>query len=217
MVAMQLSLETYTPSEAEEITQVTQATVRNWRRAGHLARHQGHARYDIAEILLLSSMKALVSRGVSPEIAKGYSGEIARATFQSLIFSHKAYSQSVKDAARAETGPVSVERLQRLNDTIGGELTSDMVELAEDQKAMTDAAERSFGLSGIKAPAWLIIWANGELQFYYDEDISEETFFGDMVFDEFVQGPVILFCLGAMAKMVLDRLPRPAIKLVGEA
>jgi hypothetical protein len=38
VVTMKLELELYTPSEAAEITKVTQATVRNWRRAGHLPR-----------------------------------------------------------------------------------------------------------------------------------------------------------------------------------
>ena len=207
---MKLQLELYTPSEAEEITQVTQATVRNWRRAGHLARHEGHARYDIAEILLQSSMKALVSRGVTPEKAKSYSGEVARATFQSLIYSPKSFSKAVMDAARAEARPFPRELVEQMHST------PEELEMLSAQKAMMDAAERNFGLSGIKSPTWLIIWANGEMQFYYDEDISEETFFGNTSYDEYVQGPVILFCLGAMAQMVIDRLPRPAIRLVEE-
>ena len=79
--AVHVDLELYTPGEAEAITQVSQATVRNWRRAKHLPRHQGHARYDIAELLIQASMRARVSRGVAPESAKGYSSEIAKAAF----------------------------------------------------------------------------------------------------------------------------------------
>uniref|UniRef100_A4WQS0 Uncharacterized protein n=2 Tax=Cereibacter TaxID=1653176 RepID=A4WQS0_CERS5 len=82
---------------------------------------------------------------------------------------------------------------------------------------IAEVAERTFVLAGLKSSNWLIIWANGELEFYYDGDDFEDRFFGETVYDEYVQGPVILFCLGAMAKMVLDRLPRAAIRLAPEA
>ncbi|RWR14306.1 helix-turn-helix domain-containing protein [Paenirhodobacter populi] len=214
---MKLELEHYTPSEAEEITQVAQTTVRNWRRAGHLARHDGHARYNIAELLVQTSMRTLVSRGVAPEVAKGYAGEIARAAFQSMIYSAKAYSEGVHKAAREEVGKISPERIEQVKAAAGEAFSLEMLEWADAQTCMMDAAKRTFGVSGLKAPTWFIIWANGELEFYYDGDSFEERFFSETINDEYVQGPVILFYLDALATMVIDRLPRPAIKLVGES
>ncbi|MEL6323017.1 MAG: MerR family transcriptional regulator [Pseudomonadota bacterium] len=199
---MKLELETYTPSEAEAITLVKQATVRNWRRAGHLPRQEGHARYNLADMLVMFVMGMLVSRGTTPETAKEFAGHAARAIFQSTIWSTKAFSDAVREQAKAELGEISDD-----------EFRVEMMEMVRSQEIMIKAAEKLAGITGLKHPTWLIVWANGEIQFYYDEDISEETFFGNTVFDEFVQGPVMLFCLGALAQMVIDRLPRPAIRL----
>ena len=212
---MQLALEVYTPGEAELITKVTQATVRNWRRAGHLPRHAGHARYSAADLLVQFAMQALVARGVSPDAAKGFAGEIARAIFQSMIYSHKSYSAGVNNAAREEVGEIAPDRVEALMAAVDG-LTLETIELLDRQKHMMDAATQAFGISGLKSPNWLIIWANGELEFYYDGDNFEDRFFGETVYNEFVQGPVILFSLSALAQVVIDRLPRPAIRLKGE-
>jgi hypothetical protein len=218
VVPMKLELETYTPSEAEDVTKVAQTTVRNWRRAGYLPKYTGHARYTVADLLVMVAMQALVSRGMAPESATGFAGEIARATFQSLISTPKAYSEASADAARAEIGPVSQERVNEvaraLDESRVADLTPEMIEAADNLKTLMDAAEQKFGLSGVKAPSWLVIWANGDLQFFYDEDI--DSFFSDTVYDEYVQGPVILFCLGAMAHMVLSRLPRPPVTQAAE-
>ncbi|WP_177228389.1 MerR family transcriptional regulator [Roseovarius indicus] len=210
---MKLELETYTPSEAEEITSVKQATVRNWRRAGHLPRREGHARYNLADMLVMFVMGMLVSRGTTPEAAKEFAGHAARAIFQSTIWSTKAFSGPVREKAKVEIGKVSEDELSHLKAEIGDERRIEMVEEVHIQKTMIKAAEQLAGITGLKHPTWLIVWANGEIQFYYDEDISEETFFGNTVFDEFVQGPVMLFCLGALAQIVIDRLPRPAFRL----
>ncbi len=210
---MKLELETYTPSEAEAITAVKQATVRNWRRAGHLPRQEGHARYNLADMLVMFVMGMLVSRGTTPEAAKEFAGHAARAIFQSTIWSTKAFSDAVREQAKAELGEISDDEVAHFKAQLGDEFRVDMLEMVRSQEIMIKAAEKLAGITGLKHPTWLIVWANGEIQFYYDEDISEETFFGNTVFDEFVQGPVMLFCLGALAQMVIDRLPRPAIRL----
>lgn len=213
---MQLKFETFTPSEAEDISMLPQATVRNWRRAGYLPRPKGHARYSVVELLVQLAMQALVARGVKPEVASAYSGELARAIFQSLLLSDKAYSERAVQAAFVAVDAVPDHEAARLNAIAGTAFSADEIREINGAKHLRDSAERSFGLSGLKCPAWLIIWANGEMQFYYDEDISEETFFGNTTYDDYVKGPVILFCLGAMAQMILDRLPRPPITLAEE-
>lgn len=221
---MELELEHYTPSEAEEITLVAQATVRNWRRAGHLPRNEGHARYTVRELLMMTAMRSLVAKGVAPEVAKAFAIEVAGAAFQALLYQASAYSSTVHVAGSSRIGtmpsefPVSFRvMLEQDGQT---ELPSD-AEIERHwkesalQSTVTAAAERAFGTAGLKRPNWFIIWANGEVQFYYEEDISEQEFFGNTVWDEYVEGPVTLFCLGAIATMVLKRLPRPAIKLAG--
>lgn len=210
---MKLELETYTPGEAETITAVKQATVRNWRRAGHLPRQEGHARYNLADMLVMFVMGMLVSRGTTPEAAKEFAGHAARAIFQSTIWSPKAFSDAVREKAKAELGEISDDEVSHFKAQLGDKFRVDMLEEVRSLDIMTKAAEQLAGITGLKHPTWLIVWANGKIQFYYDEDISEETFFGNTVFDEFVQGPVMLFCLGALAQMVIDRLPRPAIRL----
>ena len=158
-------------------------------------------------------MGMLVSRGTTPEAAKEFAGHAARAIFQSTIWSTKAFSDAVREQAKAELGEISDDEVAHFKAQLGDEFRVDMLEMVRSQEIMIKAAEKLAGITGLKHPTWLIVWANGEIQFYYDEDISEETFFGNTVFDEFVQGPVMLFCLGALAQMVIDRLPRPAIRL----
>lgn len=214
---MELRLETYTPSEAEAITAVKQATVRNWRRAGHLPRQEGHARYNLADILVMFSMGVLVASKIPPEAAKEFAGELARAVFKSAIWSPKAFSGDVLSAAKDELGKIADEEVCHLKDKLGDNFSIEVLETARCQEIMSKAAEKLAGISGVKHPTWLIVWANGEMEFYYDEDISDERFFGNTVFDAYVKGPVTLFCLGALAQEVIDRLPRPAIRLAEEA
>ncbi|WP_172293775.1 MerR family transcriptional regulator [Pseudoruegeria sp. HB172150] len=211
---MQLELETYTPSEAEEITAVKQATVRNWRRAGHLPRQQGHARYNLADMLVMFVMGMLVSRGTSPEAAKEFAGHAARAIFQSTIWSTKAFSQSVRDKAKAELGEISGDEVSYFKAQLGDDFRLDFLEVARSQEIMVKAAEQLAGISGMKHPSWLVIWADGSLEFFHDDEDPDDSFFGNIQHGEaYVQGPVMLFCLGALAQMVIDRLPRPAIRL----
>lgn len=210
---MKLELETYTPREAEAITGVKQATVRNWRRAGYLPRQEGHARYNLAEMLVMFEMGTLVSRGITPEVATQYSRHAARAIFQSAILSTKAFSEDVRREAKTELGEIPEDEVAHFKDLVGNDFKVEMLEVARCQEVMVKAAEKLAGITGLKHPIWMIVWANGEIEFYYDEDISEEKFFGNTVFDEFVQGPVMLFCLGALAQMVIDRLPRPPIRM----
>lgn len=215
---MELALETYTPSEAEEITKVAQTTVRNWRRAGHLTRHEGKARYNIADLLNLAAMQALVSRGVTPGAAKGFSSGIAEAAFQNMIYSNKAFSIRANEAANTKSAAAPADGMNRLTAALSEGFDPKMIAALQAQETLMGWAKKQFGLSGKTQPIWFIIWANGEMQFYYDEDISEETFFGNSFYaDDHLQGPVTLFSLGAIAQMIVDRLPRPPLKLVGEA
>jgi hypothetical protein len=161
-------------------------------------------------------MQALVSRGVTPETAKSFAPEIARATFQNMVFSQGTYSKGVNAAARSIVGVIEPERFKKLKESVGESFTIEALEMLDAQTCMMDAAKQAFGVSDENSPNWLIIWANGELEFYYDGDDFEDRFFGDTAYDEYVQGPVMLFSLGAMARMVNDRLPRPAIRLEGE-
>lgn len=192
---MNLELETYTPSEAEEITGVTQATVRNWRRAGHLQRHKGHARYTIADLLVIFATGLMVQRGVKAKAASTFAGEAARAIFQNALYREETYSSEAKEAA-LQSNPEPF--------------------FAKDE--LRQSAAQQFGVAGIKSPDWLVIWADDNLEFLYDADTDGETadgqFFGNIQYSQpYVQGPVMMFCLGALAHMIATRLPRPAIKL----
>ncbi len=196
---MQLELETYMPNEAEEITGVTQATVRNWRRAGYLDRPKGHARYTIADLLVMFATRLMVERGVAVKAATPFAREAARAIFQTVIYRKDAY-------APALLGDKAADDLQRL----------------EALFALGDRTAQQFGLAGIKRPDWLIIWADDNIEFLYDSDADGETadaqFFGNIKYsEEYVQGPVMMLCLPALAHMICKRLPRPAIKCSTEA
>lgn len=213
---MRLFLETYTPSEAEVVTGVKQATVRNWRRAGHLPKQEGHARYNVADMLVMFMMQMMVSRGLSPEASKEYAGTAARGVFQSLIWSNKSFSDDLHRAARMQVAPLSPEEEALVKQGSSEGVDPEFLSSAKAQKILVKWAEKLTGMAGVKHPTWLIVWANNEFQFYYDEDISEETFFGNMVYDDYVQGPVMMFCLGALAQMVIDRLPRAALQMAKE-
>lgn len=211
---MKLELETYTPNEAETITAVKQATVRNWRRAGHLPRQEGHARYNLPDVLVMFVMGMLVSRGTTPEAAKEFAVHAARAIFQSTIWSTKAFSADVHTQAKEELGEISEEEASHFKEKLGEEFRVEMLETIRSQEIMIKAAEQLAGISGMKHPSWLVIWADGSLEFFYDDDDPDINFFGNIQHGEaYVQGPVMLFCLGALAQMVIDRLPRPAIRL----
>jgi|GEM_PF-2773482 len=212
---MRLELETYTPGEAEEITQVTQATVRNWRRAGYLPRPTGHARYTAKDLLLMSAMHALVSRGLTPEAASGFARGIADATFMSCINKSHSFSESAFEAARKIVGDIPPERIKEVKARAGDSYSEDILYWADAAKLAMDTAERQFGTTGLKAPDYFIIWANGEEEFAYHENICEKITEGAL--DEYVEGPVTLFTLAAMAGMILDRLPRKPITLAEES
>lgn len=218
---MKLELETYTPSEAETITAVKQATVRNWRRAGHLPRQEGHARYNLADMLVMFVMGMLVSRGTTPEAAKEFAGHAARAIFQSTIWSTKAFATEVHAKAEKELPKLSEEEVAGIKASLGDEFRDEMLEMLElprKQELMAAAAEQLAGISGMKHPNWLVIWADGSLEFFHDDEDTDESFFGNIQYGAaYVQGPVMLFCLGALAQMVIDRLPRPAIRLAERA
>lgn len=211
---MKLELETYTPAEAEAITAVKQATVRNWRRAGHLPRQEGHARYNLADMLVMFVMGMLVSRGTTPEAAKEFAGHAASAILQSAIWRSDAFSADVRNKAMAEVGEISDEEVALFRRKFGEEFRVEILEEIRSQEVMIEAAEQLAGISGMKHPTWLVIWADGSLEFFYGDEDPEESFFGNIQHGEaYVQGPVMLFCLGALARMVIDRLPRPAIRL----
>ncbi|WP_208348807.1 MerR family transcriptional regulator [Pseudaestuariivita rosea] len=213
---MKLELETYLPAEAEEITGVKQTTVRNWRRAGHLPRHQGHARYNLADMLVMFVMGMLVSRGMTPEAAKEFSGQTARAIFQSAIHSKQTFSDSVRAEAKAEMGEIPDDEVAELKAQIGDGFRLDMIEWARCQKIMMNAAEQLAGISGVEQPEWLIVWAHGESQFLYDGDPFEDTFLANTFFSDHSAGPITLFHLDTLAQMVIERLPRPAIRLADQ-
>jgi len=211
---MKLKLETYTPAEAETITVVSQATVRNWRRAGHLPRQEGQARYNLADLLVMFVMGMLVSRGTTPATAKEFAEHAAPAIFQSAIWSTGAFSDEVRQRAKAE---ISDEDIADLKARLGDEFQVETMEMVLSQEVMIRAAEQLAGISGMRHPTWLIIWADGEPEFFYDDEDPHQSFFGNIEYDQpYVQGPVMIFCLGALAQMMIDRLPRPPLRLSEE-
>lgn len=61
-----VTLTTFTPSEAERITGVSNDLQRNWRRRGHLRSHDGHARFDAFALADMWGLKMLSDRGIGP-------------------------------------------------------------------------------------------------------------------------------------------------------
>ncbi len=218
---MDLELETFTPAETEAITDVKQTTIRNWRRAKHFPQQEGHARYTLLNILYMSAMGMMVSRGISPGAAKEFAYPTARAIFQSALWSRKTFADDVLTKARDEAGEITSEQAARFRENLGDTFRVEMLEtvrMGRSQEILVKAAERHAGMSGMKHPNWLIIWADGSIEFYYDDEDPDEGFFGNIETDgAHVQGPVMMFCLAALAQMVIDRLPRPAIRLHKEA
>lgn len=216
---MLLELETYTPREAEGISGMSQVMVRNNRRAGHLDRHEGRAKYDLPELLIQTSFIALGARGIGPDTAKPFVAPIARAVFQSMLYSSKMYAPEVRAAAREAMGEIDVASFAAAFVDIPTDQAAELLSQASEIRKMTEWAGQSFGLAGLEVPSWVIIWANGEIEFYSDaeNDRFNDFLLGNIDFkSDFVQGPVILFSMGALAQMVIDRLPRPAIRLAGK-
>lgn len=211
---MKLKLETYTPSEAEIITGVVQTTVRNWRRVGYLPHQKGHARYNIADLLVMHSMGILVSRGITPDAAKAFAGETARAIFQALTWIDGAYSPEVQDAARHEVTNNHQDEVAVFLEHLGADRHEQAVSFIA-KGVMAKASGQSFGVNGLDQIEWLVIWANNEIEFF-TSDRAEADFFSAYGRDEYVAGPVMLLCLPAIAGAVIDRLPRPAILLAEE-
>ena len=219
---MQLELETYMPNEAEEITGVTQATVRNWRRAGYLERRKGHARYNIGDLLVMFVADTMVKRGVAVKPAVTFAREAAEAIFQSMLHHSKCYARPAYDAlfqralAKIDSDP---DRLAMACEVMGESeaKTRDLIA----KMGVYEEAAQGLGLSGIKRPDWLVIWADDSVEFLYDSDVDGETadgqFFRNIDYRKpYVQGPVIMLCLGALAQMMIARLPRPPLRAMGE-
>lgn len=59
-----VTLTLFTPGEAERITGVTNETLRNWRRRGHMKSQAGHARFDVFGLADMWTLKMLSDRGL---------------------------------------------------------------------------------------------------------------------------------------------------------
>lgn len=165
-----------------------------------MPRQPGHARYTIADLLVQSAMQMLCARGVAPEAAKGFAGKVARAAFLSIVHRYQVYSEKVKAA------------VEDLLDASGGQDERMGTRDAAREAFLAHLALKQFGLNEASSKSWLVIWANGATDFFDDND-DFKGFFAETQNDEFMQGPVIVFWLPAIAQVVIDRLPRPAIKL----
>ena len=219
---MQLELETYMPNEAEEITGVTQATVRNWRRAGYLERRKGHARYNIGDLLVMFVADMMVKRGVTAKPAVTFAQEAAEAIFQSMLHYPACYTQSVYDTLLQR----ALVKVDSEPDQLAKACEEVKIDRSEARDKMArfgvyDEAAQVLGISGVKRPDWLVIWADDRIEFLYDRDVDGETadgqFFGKIDYrNPYVQGPVIMLCLGALAQMMIARLPRPPLRAMGE-
>jgi hypothetical protein len=216
VVPMKLQLDTYKPSEAEIITGVTQATVRNWRRAGYLPRQKGHARYDLAELLIMFATGMMVSRGSTPEAAAENASAVARAIYQSAIWNFSAFAEDVHSRAEDEVGEIFDADVAHFRELMGENFRIESLQTVRRQEIIVKAAQELAGISGSEHPQWFVIWADGTPEFFHEGEDPDDLFFGNIEHDKpYVQGPITIFCLGALAKMVIDRLPRPAILLSG--
>ena len=68
---------TFTPAEAEQITGVTGAVQRDWRRHGYLPSTKGHARFELHDLAELWLLKMFTDRGIGPQRAKVVSASLA--------------------------------------------------------------------------------------------------------------------------------------------
>lgn len=102
---MQTQLTTFTASECEAITGVSQHLQRDWRRRGYLPAIEGKARFDAVVLGEMMALKALGDRGIGPQIAKQSSRLIGLSVAWAAIANPKSIqsdlqSIDIKIAAR---------------------------------------------------------------------------------------------------------------------
>jgi len=217
---MKLRYQTYTASDAEAITNVKQATVRNWRRAGYLGTQKGHARYDIRHLILMFLMGMLVKRGATPAAARDTAAAVSRGVFRHAVWCVEGFSEgALQEASKVldqqiEEGNFDQQIESKDFETAGEALELPYIREAFLRSILADAASALdvYGKSS-REPSWLVIWADGHEEYLYEHREYEE-FFTDIEYtQDYVKGPVTLYCLGAMSKMLMEKLPYPAFDL----
>lgn len=211
---MKLRLETYSPKEAEAVTNVTMSTVRNWRRLGHLPRPEGPTRYTIADLLHMFVLGLFASRSIAIGPVTGVASEAARAVYQSVIWNAESFEDEVHKKALQEIGEAPAVDIANAKEIFGDSSGIDFLNKVRAQEHMAEAAEKLARIAKGPKPDWLVIWADGSLEFFHEGENADQTFFENIQYGAaYAQGPIIVFCLGALAAMVVDRLPRPAFRL----
>jgi DNA-binding transcriptional MerR regulator len=208
---MQIAFEKFTPGEAAEITGVSVENQRNLRRTGYLPSHKGHARFDIRDLAQLLVIGIMSERGIGPKVACTFAATAGQGVFLKAIARSTFYSIAAQRAALDDTKEEADESLALPE---ASDLDERTVRGMIARMHAADAAQAAAGLAGQEAPEFFCLWANGHPEFFY----GEEHPFADCDYGHTAwQGPVIMLSMGALASLLVDRLPRPAILLQDEA
>lgn len=212
---MKLKLETYTPSEAAEISGLGLELQRNWRRRGYLPKNKGHGRYTLSDLAVFAVMAQLSERGIGPNVSQTFAEEAKRAIFlHSLtmnVFEREALNAAYDLHRRqidADVAAAAAAAARSRGTEDPEAIRSILIDLV--RQKLADQVQSDQGMRGAQAPGYLVIWADGSTEFVADDEDPFAS--GDHWFaDPRRQGGVLIFPLAAIAYKLVTRLPRPAI------
>jgi hypothetical protein len=170
----------FTPAGAEQITGLSTAMQRDWRKRAYLPHGDGHARFTIIDLCRLFLLKRLSDRGIGPDKASAVVDSAAHDLVIEVLNSIEVWNFS---------NPISNWSVIR------SELTRRVLE--------AHSKDASCVGSGFNRPKF-IWWADDTclLCDSFDEELN-----GIISGDPRICGPIIILDLFALSGVIIDRMP----------
>ncbi len=227
MIGIATTFTTFTPGEAEKITDVSPATQRDWRRHGFLPKIDGHARFDGFNLAEIMALKMLSERGVPLKQAAEVGELCARGIMHDALEQADAYEGDHFRVLEWEPGflepaaTTAAADIEAVDKHIPG--LKETIEAARSETGTPADHPGAWPMQAdwLRRRVWnkkslpravparfFIWWANGEHRW----DVSLDNAFNKhFSWDDEVGGPVIVLDQHALAGALLDRAKRPLV------
>ncbi|MGF7173362.1 MerR family transcriptional regulator [Azospirillum doebereinerae] len=219
-------LSTFTPGEAERITNVSTAQQRDWRRRAILPSNEGHARFDAFAVAEMWTLKLLSDRGIGPQQAKevaswcaigivwhalqwqeAYEGDHLRAyewapqLYEKIVTQRQEIEELIKEReVKGELDPAEfLAKMRELDTGHGWGFQAGYLQ----RQTITQA-----GKGRVIPTRFFIWWADGSHIWHSSVDAACNDGVSN---DARFSGPIIVLDLNALGSTLIERAERPLV------
>lgn len=207
MEQARFSVADFSPSEAAEISGLSQTMQRDWRRRGFLPSNEGRARFTAFEVASMLAMKLLSDQKIGPSATQELAPKFALGIVCLALTWCEAWEGDHKHALSWEEDLPAPEpmnpRVKKFAEDIGDE-----VDLHWPLRGRWLTRTLLLGLGVQSLPDQYFAWfADGS----HDWQQSVEKFFKGTSFDERYHGAVIIIDQRSLAELIMSRARRPLV------